>query len=207
MSVTVPLGEQRRREIIEAAIECYDENGTKRTTIAAIARRVGITPGNVLYHFGSKQDLVVAVVQELEARRMRDLETMAAHGGLAMLRALATSAQQTEARPNLATLALILAVENLGPDDQVHRYFLDQGERDREILGRGLAAGVQRGELRHDLDVQRQTNEIRAFMAGSWVVWLLDPERESLSALYDGYFSRLIQELASQKTRPKRKRP
>jgi AcrR family transcriptional regulator len=207
MTATVPLGEQRRREIIEAAIECYDENGTKRTTIADVARRVGVTPGNILYHFGSKQDLVVAVVQELETRRTQHLESMAAQGGLAMLRALAASAHETEARPNLAKLALILAVENLGPDDQVHQYFLGQGQRDREIFRRGLRVGVRRGELRSDVDLDSQANEIRAFMAGCWVVWLLDPERESLAALYDGYFSRLVQELATVEARPKRKGP
>jgi AcrR family transcriptional regulator len=193
---TYPRGDERKRAIIAAAIECYETNGTRRAILADIANRIGVTPGNILYHFGSKQGLITAVVQELEDRRTAAMEAMAAEGGVAMLRALSDYSGLTQAHPNLAALALILAVENLGPDDPAHDYFVRQGERDRMILRRGLERGIQRGELRSDFDIGRTIETVLAFCAGAWLNWLLDPAHISLERQYDHFFSGLIRDLA-----------
>ena len=190
-----PRGDESRGRIIRAAMELYEVNGTRRTSLSDIADRAGTTPGNLLYHFGSKDGLVLEVVRELEAQRTASVEKMAAEGGIAMLRALASYAHETEERPNLAGLALILCVENLGPDDPAYEYFIRQRESDRRLLRKGLEAGIERGELRSDFDIDRKVDEMRAFGAGAWLTWLLDPTKGSLSEMYSGYYSSLIRDL------------
>jgi AcrR family transcriptional regulator len=186
-----------RQAIVEAAIEFYARNGARRTNLADIAMQVGTSPANILYHFGSKAGLIAAMVEELEARRILEMEPIAERGGVPMLRGLAESAHRTEESPNLAALALMCSVENLGPDEPAHHYFLKQGERDRALLRKGLKAGIARGELRPDIDLDATIEEMRAFMAGAWLVWLLDPGHASLTRLYEGYFSTLIRELSA----------
>lgn len=46
-----------RRRILEAALTEFAENGFQEASLAAIARRLGVTAPLVLYHFGSKANL------------------------------------------------------------------------------------------------------------------------------------------------------
>lgn len=55
----------RRRQIVDCAIESIAELGYHQASVRKIAERVGLAMSNVLYHFGSKDDLVVAIIAEL----------------------------------------------------------------------------------------------------------------------------------------------
>ena len=57
---TAPAGTGRpgvRNQILEAAVGEFAEKGFQEASLAAIARRVGVTAPLVLYHFGSKANL------------------------------------------------------------------------------------------------------------------------------------------------------
>ncbi len=54
-----------RSALIEAAIACLGENGFGATTIQDIVRRADVTTGAVQHHFGSKNGLYIAVLDEL----------------------------------------------------------------------------------------------------------------------------------------------
>lgn len=51
--------------LIEAAIACLCELGYARTTTSEIARRATCTTGAMQHHFGSKEELLVAVLRQL----------------------------------------------------------------------------------------------------------------------------------------------
>jgi AcrR family transcriptional regulator len=46
-----------RREILEAAAECFMEQGFHATSIDVVARRMGATKGRIYHHYQSKMDL------------------------------------------------------------------------------------------------------------------------------------------------------
>jgi TetR/AcrR family transcriptional repressor of bet genes len=48
----------RKRQLIEATMDCIDKLGLSQTTLARIAERVGVTQGNVVFHFQSKEALL-----------------------------------------------------------------------------------------------------------------------------------------------------
>jgi TetR/AcrR family transcriptional regulator, repressor for uid operon len=54
--------ETRRREIIEAARACFLRHGFHRTTTDEICREANITPGGLYHYFGSKEELIAAVI-------------------------------------------------------------------------------------------------------------------------------------------------
>jgi len=55
---------ETRARVIEAVFECIAELGFARTTANEITRRAGVTWGAVQHHFGGKQALLVAVVED-----------------------------------------------------------------------------------------------------------------------------------------------
>ncbi len=57
----------RRAQIVAALREVLAEVGYERASIVAIARVAGLTPGLLHYHFVRKQDILVALVEDLES--------------------------------------------------------------------------------------------------------------------------------------------
>ena len=60
--------ETRRKEIVEGLMAAMAESGYSGASIQAIARAAGLTPGLVHYHFRSKQEVLLALVEELSGR-------------------------------------------------------------------------------------------------------------------------------------------
>ena len=50
--------EFRKRQLIDATMDCIDKLGISQTTLARIAERAGLSQGNVLFHFQSKEALL-----------------------------------------------------------------------------------------------------------------------------------------------------
>jgi AcrR family transcriptional regulator len=64
--------EERRREIIEAARRCFLQNGFHQTTTDEICREASITPGGLYHYFGSKDELIAAVIEDaLDRQNLR----------------------------------------------------------------------------------------------------------------------------------------
>lgn len=73
-------GGQRRKthdRILQTARELFNEQGVANVTLADIGEHLGISEGNVWYHFHTKQDLIYALFTELQVRvrtnQQRDL--------------------------------------------------------------------------------------------------------------------------------------
>ncbi len=58
----------RRAEITAGLLEVLAAEGYEGATVAAIARAAGLAPGLVHYHFATKEEVLVALVEELAAR-------------------------------------------------------------------------------------------------------------------------------------------
>ncbi|HEY8547408.1 MAG TPA: TetR/AcrR family transcriptional regulator [Acidimicrobiales bacterium] len=54
----------RRREILEVAKEMFAARGVKATTVRQIGSKAGILSGSLYHHFGSKLDIVDAILSE-----------------------------------------------------------------------------------------------------------------------------------------------
>ncbi|WP_199555522.1 TetR/AcrR family transcriptional regulator [Sandaracinobacteroides hominis] len=63
-----------RRRILEAARDILAEQGYQRFSTGAVAARAGLTRPAMLYHFGSRRELLTAVIHHLARRRMEMLQ-------------------------------------------------------------------------------------------------------------------------------------
>jgi AcrR family transcriptional regulator len=68
MSRQAEMSAESRARLLEAAWELFAEDGARKTTVQAIAERARISRGSIAWHFGSKQGLVVAVVEDAFAQ-------------------------------------------------------------------------------------------------------------------------------------------
>src|SRR5690349_18357099 len=61
-------GTRRREQIVATAITVFGEHGFAGGSIRTIAQRVGVSHATLLQHFGSKEGLLTAVLQEWDRR-------------------------------------------------------------------------------------------------------------------------------------------
>ena len=57
--------ETTRAQLIDAAVSCLSELGYLESTVAVVAGRAGVSRGAVQHHFGSRAELLIAVVDDL----------------------------------------------------------------------------------------------------------------------------------------------
>lgn len=70
----------RRRHIVETAVICFIEQGFHQTGIRDIARRAGVSLGNIYNHFSGKNELI-AEIAALEAEELSELQDALAGTG------------------------------------------------------------------------------------------------------------------------------
>ena len=58
--------ETRRNQIVDGLLEVMHTHGYRGASVAAIARAAGLGSGLVHYHFGDKQEILLALIQRLE---------------------------------------------------------------------------------------------------------------------------------------------
>ena len=81
-----PKGALRRQQVLEAALACISERGIHETRMTDIAERAGMSPGHVLYYFGSKGRLLAEVLRWNEDRFHEQLTVELGRGGSARQR-------------------------------------------------------------------------------------------------------------------------
>jgi TetR/AcrR family transcriptional repressor of bet genes len=58
--------EFRKYQLIDATMDCIDKLGISQTTLARIAERAGLSQGNILFHFQSKEALLDQTLRYLD---------------------------------------------------------------------------------------------------------------------------------------------
>ena len=88
------MGDTRQR-ILDTARALFNQAGLARVGVREIARELDMSPGNLAYHFATKDELVAALVKELHARVNADVGAgMAAEPSLAGLYRAAQAAMR-----------------------------------------------------------------------------------------------------------------
>ncbi|MER2562913.1 MAG: TetR/AcrR family transcriptional regulator [Myxococcaceae bacterium] len=69
-----------RQEILNSAITLFARRGILATTMAELARAIHMTPGALYWHFPTKEDLLLAAIEELHQRFVASFEPMLNQG-------------------------------------------------------------------------------------------------------------------------------
>jgi len=67
---------QRKQEIVDALLHVMAERGYEKASIQSIAKEAGLAPGLIHYHFKTKQDILMALVNWIASSATERLEHM-----------------------------------------------------------------------------------------------------------------------------------
>lgn len=166
----------KRRQIMEAAGNCFARRGFHATTTAEICAEAGMSPGNLFHYFDSKSAIVEAIVEEERSDTAAYFAALGEAPDLfeALLEFLdavmAYAADKTYAR-----LALEIAAEAMRNPAIGDRTAAGDAQT-RASIATLLRGAMARGQVDASLDPEQ---------AASWIV-----------ALIDGVFSRLAMDAA-----------
>jgi AcrR family transcriptional regulator len=195
-------GRASRKAILAAAADVFAENGYRGTSLTEIANRVGMTQPGLLHHFNTKDQLLLAVVQDHEENAELsnalaehldpDNFQLALH--IEKLAAINSRARQEH------LLLTTLSAEAIPRDHPLHEFFVQRYRTFRRGLAGLLARAQASGAIRDDVNTQDVSREIIATLDGLYLQWLLDPKEINLKKALRSYAERLANELAPERT-------
>ncbi|MDH6519334.1 AcrR family transcriptional regulator [Streptomyces sp. SAI-135] len=179
--------EERRGEIVRAALEVIAERGYRGASLAAVAERVGLTQQGLLHHFPTKDALLVAVLEE------RD-KWDAVPNGSWRVDLLASLVEYNAMRPGIIQTFSALLGESVTEGHPAREYFTDRYTRVRASMAAALR--TEYGDrLPNGLSPERTAPLLVAVMDGLQYQWLLDPESVDMPGAFRD-FLRLLGEPA-----------
>jgi AcrR family transcriptional regulator len=169
-------GIRTRAQIVVAATEVFGNVGFHAGSVRMIADRVGTSPATVMQHFGSKEGLLTAVIEDWSAQTRLALGATDLRG-LAYLERLDGLMPFHYAHRGLQTLFTTLTAEAVPPEHPAHDFIQQRYARTLSDWSGELRWAVDHGETAPMDDAQIHT-EIRLLIAtadGLELQWLLDP--------------------------------
>jgi len=163
--------ERTRQRLLEAAFREIHRYGFQSAGIDAILAATNVTKGALYHHFGSKEALGYAMVEEIVAKFPRDrwLVPLERSKGKDAIDALIAVVQAIPTRPRdiKGGCPLVNLAQEMSPLDEQFRKRLQrifQGWR--EGVAATLRRGQEQGTVRRDVDAREAANFLIAMVEG-----------------------------------------
>lgn len=169
---------ERRQEIVRAAAKTFGTKGYQKGSLIDIAAQVGMTHAGVLHHFGSKEHLLIAV---LEYRDEEDLETLDGQkfpGGLELFWHLTRTAVANTRRGGIVQTYAAITGESVTDNHPARGFVTNRFSLLRAYIEDALRV-VCGPDLPDDVCTHAATSVI-GVMDGIQLQWLLDKEAVDL---------------------------
>jgi AcrR family transcriptional regulator len=169
--------ERTRQRILDAAGHCFAASGYAKTTVEQIALQAGFSKALVYNHFRGKEQILEAVLERTLAAWDEATRATGWPEGESVLQGIADMhrAGLQYARDNPLVRALFrldpLVLLDMRRSAAIRRSL----EEFRAQLVTAIRAGVDSGELREDLDVERAAEVVRILHL-AFIDHLLNPE-------------------------------
>ncbi len=164
-----------REKLLDAALASFHDRGYITTTLDDIARQAGTTRGAIAWHFGSKAELLNALIRERYTRATTRMLELAAQGGTplqVLRRVLIYWTAYLEEDPEFRAVQEITLHMPISPE-------FDEGMRERR---EGIRRSIAAGEIRPEVNPEMVATTALGMMNGISMLWLLDPSAFSLKA-------------------------
>jgi AcrR family transcriptional regulator len=174
------------RRMIRAAIRLIARQGYSKTTLAQVGKEAGYTGGLVSHHFGSKEGLLRELVGRVASRFYGDQIQPATEGRAALGALLATAdtyLDEIVVREERMRALYVLMGEALGPVREINEVFAELNKGFRESARQLIQAGMDAGEIRHDLDANAEAGLFVGMLRGVALQWIADPGCFDLDAV------------------------
>jgi AcrR family transcriptional regulator len=176
-----------REKVLEAARDLFNETGYEETTIRAIAERAGVSVGSVFTTFASKAEVLSHVMEKRLAELYAEFDRVVPflRGSTAdRLCSIFAIHYEFETRRVKLFLAHIAASYSPSQGPGVTPY--GRNERLMQMLREVLEGGIERGDVRADLDSQLAIDVLKAAYAWNYrTAACREASASELSAMMD----------------------
>ena len=185
----------RREQILEEALRIISQQGYNGFSVQELAQRCGLTNAGLLYYFGSKERLLIAL---LEDRDRRDKDAVRAMAGLTgpretykdlsveeTLKVFRLMVKRNTTQPELVRLYTVLRAESLSKGHPAREFF---AAREAYVL-KSFTAMVA-PHVQHPRSTARH---LTALMTGLQEQWLRNDHEFDMVAEWERGAARLLQ--------------
>jgi AcrR family transcriptional regulator len=183
-----------REEIMEAAIKLFARRGFLATTMAELAKAIRMTPGALYWHFPTKEDLLLATMEELHKRYIQEFVDLFSEEGrkLPAKQQLVQFFQRTQSflryHREYGIFFGMVAAESAESNERVAEAARNMLTLYSQVLGGIIKYGQRKtGEFRPDVDPLHAAHAMMAAYMG--MITFQNLFRESLQ--YDPLLSSL----------------
>ncbi|ROQ77787.1 TetR family transcriptional regulator [Streptomyces sp. CEV 2-1] len=189
------VGDERRARILDAAVTHFARWGFNASSMARIAKDVGITQGGLLHHFRSKEDLLVSVLEHSDEQDVERFFSRNPGNATEAFTAILDLAEYNAGRPGRTKMFNVLAGEAGEPAHPAHGYF---ERRYRTVIDK-ITAVLQRdmadGAVEPGTDCEAAATELVAVMDGLQLQWALAPKTYDMTGRLHLYADRLLRSI------------
>lgn len=171
-------GAATREHILRTATEMFGEQGYRGASLRDIAARCSLTHPALLYHFPTKEALLMAVLERRDAIDSGAPERR----GAAALRGMAALAEDNSRQRGIVELYATVSAEATSPDHPAHDYFRERYARVVSEVAQSLREAEEDGDLAADTDPDEAARILVAAWDGLQVQWLLDERQTDVPA-------------------------
>jgi AcrR family transcriptional regulator len=175
--------EQRRRQLVEAAVRLIDSLGIHGTTVSKISGQVGLSEMAAYRHFGNKDEILMEASSYLHGRIFEWLDSSSNPCILDRFGELGQSHFDVLSSDlDMFTGAYIQFLTMTRGDGPLHDRIAENNRLLQEKITALAEQGIAEGSIRSDADAVLFTHE--------FIGWFLAEDVHCLTDLRDGTFSR-----------------
>ena len=187
-------GLARREAILDAAVDLLAEVGYHGMSLRDVARHVGISHPGVIYHFPSKEALLMSVVQRYETQVGFDLDNLEKLDALPVLDTLLEVTSRLNENPMIIEVECMMMVEASSEIHPAHDHYMRRSERLLSVLKRVWSRLQQDGKVAATEDPTHLAEIHAAVYNGIMIHWLYDRECDAAEELSRYFLSVFLPE-------------
>ena len=195
----------RREAVLRAAMTVFGQRGYNKGGLVEVAEQAGMTHAGVLHHFGSKEALLIAMLQYRDGEEAAGVPGRAQTEGPAFLGHILDTVTENAGRPGVVQTYTVLSAESVTEGHPAQSYFRNRLTVLRDKISEVLAEVT--GRQPDDVEVRDDASALIALMDGLQVQWLLDPDAVDMPRIVEKVMDELVERLRTRIPAPAFPRP
>ena len=176
-------GIRRREQLVGIAMDVFGEYGFAGGSIRTIAEQAGVNHATLIQHFGSKEGLLTAVLEEWDRRTVENGLTDVS--GLDYFRRLPDVMASHQNNRGLLELFTTIAAEASNPAHPGRSFITQRYATNLATLAAHLREAVEAGDIAplSPAQIEVEVRLLTAMMDGIGLQWLLNPGTDIRSSV------------------------
>ena len=177
---------EAERRILDAALQLIAKQGITKMSFAELGEAAGFSRGLATHYFGSKEGLIVRLLNEIAEQFVGGLRTPefeSASGLNKILLYIELYLERAKSRPWIARALQLLRAESLIAPPALQEAVAITNQTGAALLSAAVRSGQEAGEIRSDIDPAMVTILVTGSLRGIVGQYLASPEEVDLDGL------------------------